>query len=146
VNQANEEAASLVKWFSVRDSLQGVDVYPHTPMPEFKDDRVPFAQKLFKDVVLNKEKGCTSCHWLNGQQPPGDAYKHAPDLGNVAQRLRPRWLNAWIPDPKNIAPGAIMLPSGDVVPGYKEAKPDEKANIIQGLVEALLNMKRVSQN
>ena len=142
----DEEAASLVKWFAVRDQLQGVDVYPHTPMPEFKDERVPFVQKLFKDVVLNKEKGCTSCHWLNGQPPPGDPYKHSPDLGNVAQRLRPRWLNAWVPDPKNIAPGAIMLPAGDVVPGYKEAKPDEKANIIQGLVEALLNMKRVSQN
>lgn len=146
VNQANEEVAALVKWFSVRDALQGVDVYPHTPMPVMEESRAPFVKKLFKDVVLNKEKGCTSCHWLNGQAPPGDPYKHAPDLGNVDQRLRPRWLNAWVPDPKNIAPGAIMLPAGEVVPGYKEAKPDEKENIIKGLVEALLNMKRVSQN
>ncbi|HEX7898930.1 MAG TPA: c-type cytochrome [Planctomycetota bacterium] len=142
----DEEAAALVKWFAVRDQLKGTDVYPHTPMPPFDEARLPLVQKLFKDVMLNKEKGCTSCHWLNGQPPPGDPYKHSPDLGNVAQRLRPRWLNAWVPDPKNIAPGAIMLPAGEVVPGYKEAKPEEKANIIQGLVEALLNMKRVSQN
>jgi cbb3-type cytochrome oxidase cytochrome c subunit len=141
---SDEEAASLVKWFAVRDQLQGVDVYPHTPMPVLDEARVPAVQKLYKDVVLNKEKGCTSCHWLQGQAPPGDPYKHAPDLGNVAQRLRPRWLNAWVPEPKNIAPGAIMLPAGEVVPGYKEASPEKKADIIQGLVESLLNMKRVA--
>jgi mono/diheme cytochrome c family protein/cbb3-type cytochrome oxidase cytochrome c subunit len=142
----DEEAAALVKWFAVRDQLKGVDVYPHTPMPVLDEARVPFVKGLFKDVVQNKDKGCQQCHWLNGQAPGGDPYKHSPDLGNVARRLRPRWLETWVENPNNITPRAIMLPAGEVVPGYNEATPEKKKDYVKGLVEALLNMKRVSQN
>ncbi len=140
----DEEAAALVKWFAVRDQLQGVDVYPHTPVPALEEARVPFVRKLFKDVVTDKDKGCQSCHWLQGQAPPGDAYKQAPDLGEVAQRLRPRWLDVWVENPVNIAPRMIMLPGGDVIPGHKEGTPEKKKDNIKGLVEALMHMKRLS--
>lgn len=140
----DEEAAALVKWFAVRDHKAGVDVYPHTPIPELGEAELATARKLYKDVVANRDKGCQSCHWSQGQAPPGDAFKHAPDLGNVAQRLRPRWLSTWIENPKYIAPGTIMLPGGDVVPGYKEGDAAEKGRIVQGLVDALMNMKKVS--
>jgi cbb3-type cytochrome oxidase cytochrome c subunit len=141
---ADEEAGSLVRWFAVRDQLAGVDVYPHTPIPALEAEREPFVKKLYKDVVTNNSNGCQSCHWRGDQAPPGDPYKHAPDLAEIGVRLRPRWLEAWIENPPNIAPRVIMLPGGDVVPGFKEGPPAKKADINRGLVEALMHLKKLS--
>ncbi|HYE99205.1 MAG TPA: hypothetical protein VEJ18_09860 [Planctomycetota bacterium] len=142
----DEEAASLVRWFAARDHVQGVDVYPHTPVPH-KDEgllakRQAVHAKLLP-VVKDNQKGCAQCHWVNGQAPPGDPYKHAPELGNVEERIRPRWLKSWVEAPATVFPGAVMLPAGEVVPGFKEMNREQKDDTLEGLVEILMNLKRL---
>lgn len=108
----DEEATSLVKYFWARDTLPGREVYPVTDFPmrdetyvrqniaRWKEQQVPF--------IL---KNCAECHYIDGRAPPGgpdDAYKFAPDLGKVHERIRPRWLDPWLAHPASIYPGTAM--------------------------------------
>ena len=114
----DEEANSLVRWFAIRDQLPGVDSYPSTEFPErseaFLAQRKAAMAKVGPIILDLNEKGerlntgCASCHYMGGVAPPGAVLKHAPDLANVQDRLRPRWMYQWQTDPSMIYPGTTM--------------------------------------
>lgn len=138
----DEEAASLVRWFAVRDHLPGVDVYPHTNFPE-RDPallaaRKEIHEKVLRGVILDREKGCASCHWVAGQAPPGDPFKHAPDLAHVEERLRPRWLYSWVAVPAAIYPRTTMTSF------WSNPADPRQADEIRAAVEALLNFRNLT--
>lgn len=55
-------------------------------------------------VKLWNSYNCVSCHTIGfTKETP-----LAPDLHNVAKRLRPSWVKLWITNPQNILPGTTM--------------------------------------
>jgi mono/diheme cytochrome c family protein len=144
----DEEAASLTRWFAVRDqdAARG-DVYPHTAFPEREPAtaaaRTP-AMQIGMKVVLDNSSGCASCHYVNGKLPPGEAFKHAPELANVAGRLRPRWMYEWQRLPAEIYPGTTMI-LYDFKPLFPGA-PDPQKEGVRATVEAMLNWNRLNPN
>ncbi len=111
---SDEEATSIAKYFWVRDQLKGKDVYPHTAFPERDPETLVKRQDLIgtaaKTVVA---KDCVTCHLYDGKAPklddPKGSNKIAPDFTQMENRLRPRWLYAWLKNPANVYPGTTML-------------------------------------
>jgi len=146
---ADEEANSVVRWFAVRDHLQGVDSYPSTEFPErdeaFLESRKAAMAKVRPIVLDLNEKGerantgCASCHYVEGLAPPGAVLKHAPDLARVQERLRPRWMYEWQTDPAQIYPGTTMT-QYDFRPVFGGNQKDG----VNAAVEYLLNFGRFS--
>jgi cytochrome c551/c552 len=140
---SDEEASSLTRWFAVRDHLPGVDVYPHTPVPEreeaFLAARKEAHEKVMKGVILDPQQGCGKCHYLGGKPPTGDVYAFAPDLAAVERRLRPRWLYEWQAEPAKIYPGTTMTTFD-----FRQLFGGKQDDGVRAAVEALLNFKRLS--
>jgi mono/diheme cytochrome c family protein len=146
---SDEEAASLTRWFAVRDhDVARGDIYPHTSFPEREPatvaSRMPAMQTAMTKVIVDPSTGCASCHYVNGKVPPGEAFKHAPELGNVAARLRPRWMYEWQRLPADIYPGTTMI-LYDFKPLFPGA-PDPQKEGVRATVEAMLNWNRLNQN
>ncbi len=144
----DEEAASLTRWFAVRDqdATKG-DVYPHTAIPERDagqvSDRMPAMRTAMK-AILDNGTGCASCHYVNGKVPPGEPFKHGPELAGVAARLRPRWMYEWQRLPAEIYPGTTMI-LYDFRPLFPGAADGQKEGV-RAAVEAMLNWHKVNAN
>jgi mono/diheme cytochrome c family protein len=142
----DEEAASLVRWFAIRDlSVEHREVYPHTAIPEREPAFVAREKEAMTKagkVVHDQNTGCAGCHYLRGQAPPGDPVKHAPDLADVQNRLRPRWLYDWVEEPLKIYPGTTMT-MFDFKPLFQGAPDPQKAGV-QAAVRYLLNLDTLS--
>jgi cbb3-type cytochrome oxidase cytochrome c subunit len=139
---SDEGATSIVRWFAVRDHLQGVDVYPHTDFPERDADFLAsrrVAHEKVGAVIKDSTTGCASCHYMAGSPPPGVVLKHAPDLGRVEERLRPRWMYQWQADPSQIYPGTTMT-QYDFKPIFGGNQKDG----VNAAVEYLLNFGKFS--
>jgi cytochrome c551/c552/cbb3-type cytochrome oxidase cytochrome c subunit len=147
---SDEEAGSLARWFAVRDQLkdagpypnpafkgEAVDVYPYTDIPErspsFLAQRKDIHPRVMTGILLEREKGCVSCHFVNGKAPQGDPVKYAPDLAVVERRLRPRWLYSWLNDPSTIYPRTTMTNY------WSDLKNPGRRDEIDAAVEVLLN-------
>src|SRR5262249_18423242 len=139
---SDEEANSVVRWFAVRDHLQGVDSYPSTEFPERTAEFLA-ARKAAHDkvgaIVRNTDAGCAGCHYLAGQAPPGALLKHAPDLAMVQERLRPRWMYEWQAEPLLIYPGTTMT-----VYDFRQAFGGNQGDGVRAAVEYLLNFGKFS--
>ncbi len=137
----DEEANALVRWFFVRDQLAGKDFYPNTEIDEHDEaylaGRKEIDQKVLTNIVREPTKGCASCHYVNGQAPGGDPYKHAPDLAIVGQRLRPRWLKSWLNDPSAIYPRTTMTNF------WSDLNSPTRGDEIKAAVDVLMNLKKM---
>jgi len=119
----DEEATAIAKYFWIRDQVRGVDVYPHTYMAERDVNRLAGRTAILTEVnrdIVATTKACQACHWYDGKPAPGDALasnKFAPDFAIMEDRLRPRWLQAWLKKPSVVYPGTTMtefqFPSDD---------------------------------
>jgi hypothetical protein len=130
----DEEAAALTKYFAARDHLKGVDLYPHTDVPE-RDPAYLATRKVELEwagnVLRDGEKGCSTCHFVNGKPPAGPPIKYAPELSKVQDRIRPRWYDEWVRVPGEIYPGTAMAP-------LWAGKPEERENV-RRMKDYLLN-------
>jgi mono/diheme cytochrome c family protein len=54
---------------------------------------------------LIDKNGCIGCHKLPGFQRPDYI---GPDLGRIAEKVRPAWIVSWIKDPREYLPQTIM--------------------------------------
>ncbi len=139
----DEEAASLVRWFAIRDLwTEKGEVYPHTAFPEREESRVVSRREALEKagkIVNDPATGCVNCHFVRGQAPPGDPVKYAPDLAEVQHRLRPRWMRDWQAEPSKIYPGTTMT-LFDFKPFFGGSQEEG----IQAVVEYMLNFDRVS--
>jgi hypothetical protein len=146
---ADEEANSVVRWFAVRDHLPGVDAYPSTEFPERTEEFLKerkAAHEAVGPVVKDQNTGCAGCHYISGQAPPGAVLKHAPDLANVQERLRPRWMYEWQADPSQIYPGTTMT-QYDFKPLFRKSNKDDasaQGDGVHAAVEYLLNFGKFS--
>ncbi|HLF92566.1 MAG TPA: c-type cytochrome, partial [Planctomycetota bacterium] len=138
----DEETNAVVRWFAVRDHLAGTDFFPNTAIPEREESllekRKDLHQSVMTRILLNTDQGCAKCHYINGRPPTGDLYAYAPDLANVGQRLRPRWLYSWLNDPAAIYPRTTMTNF------WSDLKNPNRMDEIHGAVELLMNPKKLS--
>jgi cbb3-type cytochrome oxidase cytochrome c subunit len=137
----DEEANALVRWFAVRDQLAGTDFFPNTKIDEHDEayiaPRKALHPKVLASIIREPTKGCAGCHYINGQPPGGDPFKHAPDLANVEQRLRPRWLEAWLDDPAAIYPRTTMTNF------WSDRKNPARGDEIRAAIDDLMNLKKM---
>jgi cytochrome c551/c552 len=135
----DEEAGAVVRWFWVRDRVPN---YPHTGFPErgeaFLASRKPVHEKVMSSVIREGTKGCASCHWIGAQAPPGDPFKHAPDLARIEERLRPQWLYPWVTKPSALYPRTTMTQF------WQNPADPTQQDEIRAAVEILLNFRRLT--
>lgn len=137
-NLTDEEATALAKYFVAIDKT---DEYEATPQrdPARVEARMPQMKAAWTMVIGD----CGKCHVVAGN-PPSDAenmIKWAPDLLNVEQRIRPRWLRAWLTDPLAHYPDTYMtspMYSPSMAPTIKDQE-----DLLDALVEAFMNARRV---
>lgn len=110
----------LIRWIKEPNKYQ-----PNTQMPDFRltdeeaisiaafliaqsdskyHDPVKYIKSNFKKgEKLFKTLGCLGCHKMRGE---GSDF--APDLSNIANKVKPNWLLNWFLDPKGYNPNTIM--------------------------------------
>jgi hypothetical protein len=138
---SDEEAASLVRYFWARDRLVSEEAHPFTSFHEREHGYFAGRKDTLEKAGPYIQRICGECHYINGQAPAGGpeyAYKFAPELANVQDRLRPRWLYPWLRQPSLIYPGTPMTAAqyGDIGEGDLEKG-------LQTAVEYLMNLRRL---
>jgi cytochrome c2 len=60
-------------------------------------------------IVLDRKTYCAKCHWIGDYRPEGDTLTSlAPNLQDVARRIRPDYLRRWLADPRSVLPYTAM--------------------------------------
>ena len=143
---SDEEAGALLRFFWARDRLQAVESHPFTHFPE-KDDAVFAAGKpVFDKVVPTLLKNCAECHYTAGKEPDGgfeSSYKFAPELANVEDRFRSRWLYSWLKAPGEIYPGTSMTAYWGQIPDDLKPFVKDSDDGVRVTVEFLMNFGRL---
>lgn len=107
-NLSSGEAAALTNCFAATVGVEfpyqteaASDFQAVLAKEQKRSNRLRDAQKLLED----NQTFCSKCHYL-GEKGPGDAIKTtlAPDLEQVAGRLRHDYIRRWIANPKSALP------------------------------------------
>jgi len=93
-----EQLNTLTRAFASLDKVP----YPYTPPVTLDPTMVAAGHDLF-----NRWQ-CVKCHVVAGKLPNQEPANMAPDLANVASRIRPSWLSVWLADPQKVQPGTRM--------------------------------------
>jgi cytochrome c2 len=93
-----EQLNTLTRAFASMDKVP----YPYTPPVALDATMVAAGHDLF-----NRWQ-CVKCHVVAGKLPNQEPSNMAPDLANVAARIRPAWLTVWLADPQKVQPGTRM--------------------------------------
>jgi cbb3-type cytochrome oxidase cytochrome c subunit len=60
-------------------------------------------------ILLDRKTYCAKCHVIGDYRPEGDTLTSwAPNLQDVAQRIRPDYLRRWLADPRSVLPYTAM--------------------------------------
>lgn len=101
-NLTDTEVANLVAFF---DWVAGIDTndWPPQPMLAAPPATQPAAPGAPSGATLFQQKGCSSCHQVNGMGT-------GINLSNVASRpnITAEYLEKWLKDPKSVKPDATM--------------------------------------
>ena len=107
---AGGDASLRLTWYN--------DYLPEEPLPPERLRRADspalnlgLARRAARDLVADAM--CVRCHALaNTQNGPSDGMPElqttGPDLDGIGSRLRPRWIEQWLLDPKALRPQARM--------------------------------------
>lgn len=94
---------------SVSSSLDYISKASPEVLEYFKRG-LPFSYEMFKHKAIQWAKKfvitmCSNCHLIDGKFVKDvKGSESAPDLAQVSERLRPRWLEKWIETPRYIYP------------------------------------------
>jgi mono/diheme cytochrome c family protein len=69
----------------------------------------PDAALIAKGQQLYSDKKCGVCHAIKGKGGTAGPAR-GPDLSDVGAKRDPRWLIAFMKDPKSLNPGSKMMP------------------------------------
>ncbi len=144
-NLSAEETEKLVEFFAAR-SRAGFS-YAGTPSPRRLPDEplTPELQDRFGEamrMLLDEQTYCARCHQV-GDYLPGDAVRItlAPDLTQVAPRLRAEFLHRWLASPTSVLPYTPMPanfpPSGQSLDPIRF--PGNSVEQLQSMTDLLLN-------
>ena len=136
-NLTDEEAASLVKYFIASDKTDEYEAIPQRD-PARIEERMPKMKVAWKLVIDD----CGKCHVVAGVPPndPENMIKWAPELLSVEDRIRPRWLRAWLIDPAAHYPDTYMTA---VTYNPQMAPIENQDDLLDAIVEAFMNARRV---
>jgi hypothetical protein len=105
-NMSSDEAGKLANYFAALEGEQ----YPYEFDRRTRDSYLASAADKFpgrlEDALRIVTNGnfCVKCHKLGDFQPQGSERDMAPQLAQVARRLRPEFLEAWLANPKRLLP------------------------------------------
>ncbi len=105
-NFNEEQVTAVVRYFASWDGQE----YPYEAA---KANELTEKEKLYAltHMISTEAANCLSCHY-QGQFPVdrglSELGKMAPNLNNVARRLRPEWVKAWLLRPANWLPYTKM--------------------------------------
>ena len=116
------------------------DEYEAIPQrdPARIEERMPKMKVAWKLVIDD----CGKCHVVAGVPPndPENMIKWAPELLSVEDRIRPRWLRAWLIDPAAHYPDTYMTA---VTYNPQMAPIENQDDLLDAIVEAFMNARRV---
>jgi hypothetical protein len=103
----SEQTTAVVRYLAGWDGQQYPYQAPATHAPTTE-------QKLYVAAHMNSAQhaNCITCHFVGDfplQRAKDDLQKMAPSLGNVARRLRPEWVKAWLTAPIHWLPYTKMI-------------------------------------
>jgi hypothetical protein len=138
----DEEAAAIVRYFWARDRLASEETHPFTTFTERDPQYIAGQQEPLKKAEAFLAGTCGQCHYWNGKTPDGGfemSYRYGPEIANVEQRLRTRWLYPWLRSPAQIYPGTPMT-SAD----YKDIGGGDQEKGLKAAVDLLMNFKKLA--
>jgi mono/diheme cytochrome c family protein len=94
----------------------------------------PDADQLRGGQLLLGELNCTSCHKADGAQGAALTTKQAPNLDDVARRVKPDYLRSYLANPHAVKPGTTMP---ELFAGLTEQEKKEK---VESLVHYLASL------
>jgi cytochrome c2 len=102
-----EQTTAVVRYLAGWDGQSYPYQAPTTHNPSVE-------QRLYVAAHMNSSQhaNCISCHYVGDfpvQRGKDDLQKMAPNLGNVARRLRPDWVKAWLTAPIHWLPYTKMI-------------------------------------
>jgi hypothetical protein len=105
-NFTNEQVTAVVRYFATWD---GQD-YPYQAA---KVNELTEEQKLYSltHMIAPDAANCLSCHYQGDfpvERGRTELAKMAPSFNDVARRLRPEWVKAWLLKPQNYMPYTKM--------------------------------------
>ncbi len=105
-NFSNDQVTAIVRYFASWDGQE----YPYQAV---KTNELAETQKAYAltHMLASDAANCLSCHY-QGDFPKdrglSELGKMAPNFNNVARRLRPEWVKAWLLKPQNFLPYTKM--------------------------------------
>jgi hypothetical protein len=105
-NLSNDQVTAIVRYFAAWDG----QAYPYQAV---KVNELTEEQKLYSltHMISTEAANCLSCHY-QGEFPvergKTELAKMAPNFNDVARRLRPEWVKAWLLRPQNWLPYTKM--------------------------------------
>ncbi|HMP06394.1 MAG TPA: PDZ domain-containing protein [Lacipirellulaceae bacterium] len=145
---SSDEAAKLVDFFAATSGVE----YPYDARPEQQASYLaelgrnrenPLAEAM--QIVVNGTY-CVKCHYVGDFAPEGDAYTFGPNLADVHNRLRPKFLRDWIAYPLRLLPYTGMpknIPFHATDPSQDGLSQDlfrgTSIEQVMGLVNLLMN-------
>ena len=153
-HMSSDEAAKLVDYFAAASGAEFPYEYNRerrtTYLAELHENREdPFGEAM--NIVVNKTY-CVQCHGVADFMPEGDPSTFGPNLADLYERLRPKFMRDWIANPARILPYTAMPknivynPDEPNLGGvsqelYHGAAPEQ----LQGVVDLLLNFDAYSR-
>jgi mono/diheme cytochrome c family protein len=148
--EAAHETAGLANYFAARDGAE----FPYQQIPERTQEHLAAEEAKHPDYLgagwQTMTKGaCVQCHAIGQFKPTGgDQVVNGPDLRQVSNRFRPRYLEEWLANPKRLVPFTAMPqnipPQGPLVPAEPpKSFEKDRLDLVKAVRDALLNYVNV---
>ena len=175
-NMSSDEATKLVNYFAAMDRAE----YPYQFDPRTRSGYVATAEQQFRERlqeaglpepdadklarfdhamrIVTDNNYCIKCHIIGdpakgGYEPEGSDRAKAPNLADVARRLRPDFIRRWIANPAAVLPYTSMpsnIPYDATAPHLggvsQELYPGTSIDQLDALVDLLMNYDEFSNS
>jgi cbb3-type cytochrome oxidase cytochrome c subunit len=147
--EAMAETTGLANYFAARDGAE----FPYQVISERTQEHLSKAEAKHPDYLAagwtTMTKGaCIQCHAVGPFKPtggaPGSNNLNGPDLRQVSNRFRPRYLEEWLANPKRLVPYTAMPqnvpPEGPMTPAEPpKTFEKDRLDLVKAVRDALLN-------
>ncbi|WP_337174737.1 c-type cytochrome [Paludisphaera sp.] len=152
--RVGKETDALADYFAALDGVE----FPYQTIPSQLQGHLAERERVHPNylntgfgMMATKGSVCTQCHAVGPFRPDGGPDQvNGPDLRQVANRLRPDFLERWLANPRRLLPYTGMPqsvaprgPSQMPVPPSFEGQPLE---MIRAMRDALLNYSRAVEH
>jgi cbb3-type cytochrome oxidase cytochrome c subunit len=153
-HRVGKETDALADYFAAVDGVE----FPYQTIPSALQGHLAERERVHPNyldsgfsMMATKGSVCTQCHAVGSFKPDdGPEVVNGPDLRQVANRLRPEFLERWLANPRRLLPFTGM-PQNIAPRGPSQMPPpptfaDQPLEMIRAMRDALLNYSKAVES